>query len=87
MFWVMATLLVALLPQLVTMPAYLAAITLAPIAWRWAAELRRWKPLPAWLRLPATLVTLVVLVATYGNLLGRRAAVGLLAVMLALKLL
>ncbi len=87
MAWVIGTLLVALLPQLASMPAHLVAITLAPIAWRGAAEIRGWRPLPTWLRLGVTLATLVVLVGTYGNLLGRRAAVGLLSLMLALKLL
>lgn len=87
MLWVIATLLVALLPQLASMPAHLVLITLAPIGWRIVAELRRWKPMPTLLRLGITLATLVVLVSTYGNILGRRAAVGLLSLMLALKLL
>ncbi len=87
MFWVIGTLLVALLPQLATMAAHLVLLTLLPIAWRLAAEIRHWKPLPTLLRLGITLTTLVVLVATYGSILGRRAAVGLLSVMLALKLL
>ncbi len=87
MYWVIATLLVALLPQLTSMPPLLIAITLLPIAWRLLAEIKRYKPLPVILRLAITITTLVLLVATYGNLLGRRAAVGLLCVMLALKLL
>jgi len=87
MLWVIGTLLVALLPQLASMAPHLVAITLVPIAWRTVAELRGWKPLPTLLRLGITLATLVVLVATYGNILGRRAAVGLLSLMLALKLL
>lgn len=87
MVWVIATLLVALLPQLGTMAPHLVVLTLAPIAWRLLAELRGWKPLPTLLRLAITLATLVVLVGTYGNILGRRAAVGLLSLMLALKLL
>lgn len=87
MLWVIATLLVALLPQLASMPPHLVVITLAPLAWRAIAEWRGWKPLPTLLRLAFTLTTLVLLVNTYGNLLGRRAAVGLLSLMLALKLL
>ncbi len=87
LYWVVGTLAVALLPQLPSMAPHLVAITLLPIAWRTLAELRGWKPLPTLLRLGITLATLVVLVGTYGNLLGRRAAVGLLSLMLALKLL
>ncbi len=87
MLWVMATLLIALLPQLMSMPPVLVGVTLLPIGWRLLAELKGFKPLPVLLRLAVTVITLVVLVSTYGNLLGRRAAVGLLCVMLALKLL
>lgn len=87
LYWVIATLMVALLPQLLAMSPTLIAITLLPIAWRLFSEVRRLKPLPLIMRLTLTVVTLVVLVSTYGNLLGRRAAVGLLCVMLALKLL
>lgn len=87
MFWVIATLGVALLPQLGAMAPQLVLLALAPLAWRAAAEWRGWKPLPTLLRLGITVATLVVLVGTYGNLLGRRAAVGLLSLMLALKLL
>ena len=87
MLWVIATLLVALLPQLATMPPLLVILALAPLAWRTVAEWRGWKPLPTLLRLAFTVTTLVLLVNTYGNLLGRRAAVSLLSMMLALKLL
>ncbi|MEM1410893.1 MAG: DUF3488 and transglutaminase-like domain-containing protein, partial [Pseudomonadota bacterium] len=87
LLWVLATLLVALMPQLATMSPPLVAMALTPIAWRTLSELRGWKPLPTLLRLALTLGALVVLVSTYGNLLGRRAAVGLLSIMLALKLL
>lgn len=86
-FWVIATLLVALLPQLSSMPPLLILMTLLPIAWRVLAEIKSFKPMPMLLRLGYTVLTLVALVSTYGGLLGRRAAVGLLCVMLALKLL
>ena len=87
MLWVIGTLTLASLPQLTTMALHLALMTLAPIAWRLLAELRNWRPLPQILRLLYTLASLAVLILTYGNLFGRRAAVGLLTVMLALKLL
>ena len=86
MVWVIATFGVALLPQLPRMPATLAALTLFPLAWRVGAELRGWKPLPALLRHGLTAAALITLFFSYGNLTGRRAAVSLLAVMLALKL-
>jgi transglutaminase-like putative cysteine protease len=69
------------------MPAILIPITLVPIAWRLLAEFRNWKPMPLIFRVFATVVAVSVLVVTYGGLMGRRAAVSLLVMMLALKLL
>ncbi|MGD9021295.1 MAG: DUF3488 and transglutaminase-like domain-containing protein [Lysobacterales bacterium] len=87
MFWVIGTLCIAMLPQLLTMPAHLALITLLPVAWRLAAEVRGWKPMPMLLRVLATVLGTVVLVLTYGGLMGRRTAVSMLVLMLSLKLL
>lgn len=86
MLWVIATFSLAMLPQLLRMPPPVAAMTLAPLLWRIAAELRDWKPLPAWLRHAVTGLALVVLFVSYGDLSGRRSAVSLLTLMLALKL-
>jgi transglutaminase-like putative cysteine protease len=85
-FWVIATFSLAMLPQLLRMPLPVAAMTLAPLLWRISAELRGWQPLPALLRHAATGLALVVLFVSYGDLSGRRSAVSLLALMLALKL-
>ena len=86
MFWVIATLSLAMLPQLLRMPLPVAAFALFPLTWRVAAEWRGWKPLPKLLRHSLTGLALVVLFISYGNLSGRRAAVSLLTLMLALKL-
>lgn len=86
-FWVIATLCVAMFPQLLSMPAHMIPITLLPIAWRLLAELRDWKPAPMLVRIVATTLAVLVLVLTYGGLLGRRAAVSMLVLMLSLKLL
>ena len=86
MVWVIATFTVALLPQLLGMPPAVAAMTLAPLAWRIGSEARGWKPLPALIRHGATAAALAALFFSYGNMSGRRAAVSLLAVMLSLKL-
>ena len=87
MFWVMATLSVAIFPQLVSMPPHLVALVVLPLIWRVAAELRDWKPFSMLLRVMITGMTVVILVITYGGLFGRRAAVSLLTLMLTLKLL
>ena len=84
--WLIAMFSVAMLPQMLRMPLPLIVMTLLPLLWRLAAELRGWKPLPALARHGMTAAGLVALFASYGNLTGRRAAVSLLTVMLALKL-
>jgi transglutaminase-like putative cysteine protease len=87
MFWVIGTLCVAMTPQLASMPPVLIVLALAPVCWRLVAEIRDWRPLPMFIRVLATVFTVYMLVATYGSLFGRRIAVSLLTLMLALKLL
>ena len=82
-----ATLVISMLPQLTSMPFHLVPITLLPIVWRLLAEFRNWKPMPMVLRILATAVAVGALVTTYGGLMGRRAAVSMLVLMLSLKLL
>ncbi len=85
--WVITSLLISMTPQLASMPLHLVPITLLPIAWRLLAEFRRWKPMPMILRIVATAFAVAALVITYGGLMGRRAAVSMLVLMLSLKLL
>ncbi len=85
--WVVATLFISMLPQLLSMPSHLVPITLLPIVWRLLAEFRNWKPMPMIVRVTATAFAVAALVSTYGGLMGRRAAVSMLVLMLSLKLL
>lgn len=85
--WVIAALCISMLPQLSSMPLHLVPVTLLPIVWRLLAEFRNWKPMPMLLRIIATAFAVAILVVTYGGLMGRRAAVSMLVLMLALKLL
>ncbi len=85
--WVIATLFISMLPQLLSMPPHLVPITLVPIVWRLLAEFRNWKPMPMIVRISATAFAVAALVSTYGGLMGRRAAVSMLVLMLSLKLL
>ncbi len=85
--WVIATLTISMIPQLISMPFHLVPITLLPIVWRLLAEFRNWKPVPMVMRIIATAVAMAALVSTYGGLMGRRTAVSMLALMLSLKLL
>jgi len=85
--WVIAALTISMIPQLASMPANLVPITLLPIIWRLLAEFRGWKPMPMLLRVAATAIAVAALVVTHGGLMGRRAAVSMLVLMLSLKLL
>ncbi len=86
-FWVIATLAIAMAPQLPRMSVLVVAMSLAPLVWRLAAEIKGWKPLLNQVRYAATALSLIALVLAHGSLFGRRASVSLLAAMLALKLL
>lgn len=85
--WVIATLVISMLPQWAGMPAHLMLITLLPIVWRTLASFRHWKPVPMLLRVLAAAAAMTVLVLNYGGIMGRRAAVSMLVMMLAMKLL
>jgi transglutaminase-like putative cysteine protease len=85
--WVIITLFVCMLPQINSMPVQLVLITLLPMVWRLLAEFRGWKPTTSLVRTIATLFAIATLLVTYGGLMGRRAAVSMLVLMLSLKLL
>lgn len=85
--WVIATLVFCMLPQWLSMPVHLMLITLLPVVWRTLAAFRHWKPMSMLLRVLAAAVAVTVLVLNYGGIMGRRAAVSMLVLMLAMKLL
>jgi len=87
MLWVIATLAVATIPQFLRMTFPVALMTLAPLLWRFGAELNGWKPLAKLARYAITALSIGAVVISYGGLFGRRASVSLLAAMLTLKLL
>ncbi len=85
-FWMIATLSVAMAPQLFRMPVPVVIMALLPLLWRIAAEIRGWKTLPALIRHGLTAIALLTLYFSHEQIGGRRAAVSLLTVMLTLKL-
>lgn len=85
--WVIITLFICMIPQLNSMPVHLKLVTLLPIVWRLLAEIRQWKPPTPKVRTMATIFAVATLLVTYSGLMGRRAAVSMLALMLSLKLL
>jgi transglutaminase-like putative cysteine protease len=85
--WVIATVAIAMAPQLQRMTLPVLLMSVLPLGWRLGAELLGWKPLRSLLRYGATVLSLLALVMSSGGLFGRRTSVSLLAAMLALKLL
>ncbi len=86
-YWVIFSLAIAAFPQVLSMPIYLSILMLAACIWRIGSETSGWRPPGRLVRLIAIFLALVLLFLTHGELLGRRAAVSLLTVMMALKLL
>jgi transglutaminase-like putative cysteine protease len=84
--WVIATLSLAMLPQVFNMPLPILVVTVLPLSWRIGLVFNDWKPLPPMIRHGATFLGLATLFLSYSGFSGRRAAVSLLTVMLALKM-
>ncbi len=84
--WTVLAFLAAALPHLLAMPGWLMLVILVLAIWRVGAAWQNWQPPPAWLRLGITLALLGLVVIFYGGLWGRRAATGLLCMMLAAKM-
>jgi transglutaminase-like putative cysteine protease len=84
--WTVAAFLVAAAPHLLAMPASLSLVVVLAAVWRLLGAHLRWRPPPGWLRIVLTLAALALLVIAYGGLWGRRAATGLLCLMLGAKM-
>ena len=91
LLWLMSGLTLGALPHFSFQPIWVSIIFLSMIAWRCMNSWRGW-PLPTkklskpkWLQLSIAGITTLLLVYSYGNLIGRDAGVALLTVMLGLK--
>lgn len=85
--WTIAAFGLAATPHLVAMPLSVAVVVVLTCAWRLLAARQRWRPPPGWLRLLLTIGAIALLAVSYGGLWGRRAATGMLCLMLAAKML
>ncbi|HEY0719663.1 MAG TPA: DUF3488 and transglutaminase-like domain-containing protein [Gammaproteobacteria bacterium] len=86
-YWLVASLLLVLLPHLSRLPAWLAVAALTVVVWRLLRDHRNW-PLPgAALRFLLTLVGFGAVFFVFRAIIGREPGAALLTVMLALKLL
>lgn len=84
--WSIAAFLVAALPHLTAMPAWLGGLVVGACTWRLAAAHAGWRP-PHWLiRTTLTVVGVGLVLVAFGSLWGRRAATGLLCLMIAAKM-
>ncbi|NOQ76230.1 MAG: DUF3488 domain-containing protein [Methylococcaceae bacterium] len=91
LLWLMLGLTLGALPHFIFQPLWVSIIFLAMIGWRCMNSWRGW-PLPTkrfgklkLLQLTIAGITFLLLLFSYGNLIGRDAGVGLLTVMLGLK--
>ena len=91
LLWLMLGLSLGALPHFSYQPFWVMMIFLAMIGWRCMNLWRNW-PLPSkqhrgltWLQLGIAAIATLLLVRSYGNLIGRDAGVALLTVMLGLK--
>lgn len=85
--WTITAFVVAALPHLLAMPPLLGAVVVLLCGWRLLAAGKGWRPPPGWLRLLLTVGAIALLAVGFGGLWGRRAATGLLCLMLAAKML
>jgi transglutaminase-like putative cysteine protease len=81
------TALLASAPHVHHLPLWLTLVCAGGFAWRFAIHTYGWPAPPRLVRLSLTLLVFTATLAHYGTLLGRDAGTGLLASLLALKLL
>ena len=80
--------IVAILPNLLWMPAWVSVVVLLALAWRLLLEGANGLPKPpAWVRMLITVGVVVYVFFEFRTLLGRQAGITLLTLMLALKFL
>ncbi len=86
-YWLVASLLLVLVPHLARLPPWLAAASLTVVLWRLARDRRNW-PLPGVaLRFLLTLVGVGAVFFVFRAIIGREPGTALLTVLMALKLL
>lgn len=85
--WLLAALLMVVLPHAPRVPPLVTALFLGMISWRYLITLHR-RPLPArFLRWVLTIASIGVVYNAYGTVIGRDAGIALLVAMLGVKLL
>lgn len=83
--WCLFATALAMLPWLFLLPFEIATLGLAILAWHAHQTRERIKPWPTWFKLLVITLLITLIVARYGNVLGRPAGASLLIGMLALK--
>lgn len=84
--WVIATLVLAILPHLAKMPIWLPLALSLLVFWRWTQRSEPYKPPHMVIRVIVTILGVSAVLIAHGSIIGRRAATTLLTVMLVLKL-
>jgi transglutaminase-like putative cysteine protease len=83
---VCASVLAAVLPHLLHMPVWLAALIVTLLAGRWVQRQRDGRRIPAWIRLALIVLLPVLVIVHYGNVFGREPGSALACAMIVLKL-
>ncbi len=85
--WTLAAAVLAVLPHLLHLPAWISVLIFAIVVWRLLASYRRWPMPPRLLRLALAAAATVGVFLTFGRLNGLDAGSALILAMLAMKLL
>lgn len=85
--WVLAAFGAAVAPHVPNLPVWVTLLLIAVSAWRWAADLQRWRLPPQWLRVTAVVAMTVAVLGTYRTFNGIEAGTAFLVLMAAVKLL
>ena len=85
--WVLAALLVAVVPHLPFLPPWATLLVVAACGWRWAADRRGWPLVPRWLRIVVLVIVPLAVLGSYRTVNGIEAGTVFLALMAGVKLL
>jgi transglutaminase-like putative cysteine protease len=84
--WVLACLVVALVPHIANVPAWVLLAAAAGAIWRVAAALRDWRLPPRWIRILFAFISVSLIAVEFRTLNGLEAGTALLVLMAGVKL-
>jgi transglutaminase-like putative cysteine protease len=85
--WVLGAIAAAVAPHVAFLPAWIALLIVAAVAWRWTADRRAWPLPPRWLRVLVAITATLAVLGTYRTLNGIEAGTAFLVLLAGVKLL